>query len=444
MFRKILLFFPDLLFGSSRLYSLEHRTFNIMTSINGSINIATSFLNYFEPNSLFSYGDTSVLFWLHFLSGLLFIFLYFSSRVLSVYRSLFLVLMFGLYIFLFFNVLYNGGSQGGAHYYFITAIFIMNMLSKSVYLSIINTLVALSFVLGFFFIETYHPEYIVKITDNAMRLEDVSGNYIFLILLNSFLFWTLKRSYDAEREKSEKLLLNILPPNVAEELKRTDNVFPVLHEKTSVLFSDFVAFTKHTEETSPSRIVEKLDYCFSGFDKIMRKYNLEKIKTIGDAYMVAGNLSVMNKLHHLEIILAALEMIEFVKKLKNSVLFKDDEAWEIRIGIHTGRLVSGVLGTEKLAYDIWGETVNIASRLETSSLPNRINISAELHKKVEQYFHFTHRGLLPVKNIGEINMYLVDSLKEEYSSNENKCVPSKSLLEEIEYQKLRTIDYKEI
>jgi class 3 adenylate cyclase len=177
-----------------------------------------------------------------------------------------------------------------------------------------------------------------------------------------------------EKQKSDNLLSNILPKEIAEELKETGKTIPKYYESVTVLFADFVGFTHAATKMSASQLVNTIDSYFREFDKIVQKYNLEKIKTIGDAYMCAGGLPVPNSTHAHDAISAAFNMIRFTENheniLKNSSLHK----LGIRIGIHTGPLVAGVVGTDKFAYDIWGNTVNKASRLESNGVEGRIKI----------------------------------------------------------------------
>ena len=173
------------------------------------------------------------------------------------------------------------------------------------------------------------------------------------------------------------------------------------------MFSDFKGFTSYAENLSPEDLVKTIDYYFSKFDLIMEKYGLEKIKTIGDAYMAVGGLSFDNTDQAKEMILAAKEMNAFVTKAKEESV--TDATFDIRIGINTGPVVAGVVGTKKFAYDIWGDAVNIAARMESSSEPGRINISEYTYAIVKNDFECEYRGELAVKNRGVLKMYFVNS-----------------------------------
>lgn len=211
----------------------------------------------------------------------------------------------------------------------------------------------------------------------------------------------------AEKQRSDDLLLNILPEDTAKELKDKGRVEAKKYPQVTVLFSDFKGFTKYAENLSPEVLVKTIDHYFSEFDLIMEKYGLEKIKTIGDAYMAAGGLNFDNEKHAEQMILAAKEMNDFVHKAKHDD--STDATFDIRIGINTGPVVAGVVGTKKFAYDIWGDTVNIAARMESNSAPGRINISEDTYNMVQNRFNCEFRGKLAVKNRGELNMYFVNS-----------------------------------
>jgi len=212
---------------------------------------------------------------------------------------------------------------------------------------------------------------------------------------------------EEERQRSDSLLLNILPEETAKELKAFGKVQAKSFESVTVLFADFKSFTKFAERLSPEELVESVDFYFSAFDAIMEKYELEKIKTVGDAYMCAGGLPYPSDDHAIRMVKAALEMIEFVENAKSI-----ETAWktrfEIRIGINTGPVVAGVVGTKKFAYDIYGDTVNVASRMESNSEAGKINISESTYELIKEDFTFVPRGVLQVKNRGAMSMYFVE------------------------------------
>lgn len=241
------------------------------------------------------------------------------------------------------------------------------------------------------------------------------GIALFIIGLLAFglyrrnLFITrTKKLIEDERNRSDKLLLNILPEQTAAELKNSGHVEAKKHEEVSVLFTDFKGYTNYAEDLLPEMLVKSISFYFSEFDKITEKYGLEKIKTIGDAYMCAGGLPYPDSDHAKHTVLAAQEMIAFVASVKKD-LTKDYANFDIRIGISSGPVVAGVVGTKKFAYDIWGDTVNVASRMESMSEVGKINISELTYALVKSDFVCEDRGEFDIKNRGKLNMYFVKS-----------------------------------
>lgn len=240
---------------------------------------------------------------------------------------------------------------------------------------------------------------------------------IFLIALGLYRrYHFIKKTnivIEEERKKSDKLLLNILPEETAQELKSTGKVKAKKFESVTVLFSDFVGFTHYAENLDPEILVKTVDFYFSKFDEIIERNGLEKIKTVGDAYMCAGGLPDITTDHAIKMVQAAFEIIEFVNTAKRNT--KDDEIrFDIRVGINTGPLVAGVVGTNKFAYDIWGDSVNIASRMESNSEPGRINISEFTYEIVKNEYRCEFRGEIEVKNRGFMKMYFVNGLKKQH------------------------------
>lgn len=211
-----------------------------------------------------------------------------------------------------------------------------------------------------------------------------------------------------ERKKSENLLLNILPGEIANELKSRGKVIPKNHESISVMFCDAVNFTTICEKLNADIIVNLLDIYFSEFDKIVAKYDLEKIKTIGDCYMCAGGLVDNAQNYAIQCIQAAKDFLHFCDKIEEDMVSKFGVAFQFRIGIHTGNVVSGIVGSKKYAYDIWGDTVNIAARIEQNSEVNQINISGDTLLKTGSAFTVNYRGKIKAKNKQEMDMYFVE------------------------------------
>ncbi|WP_456442218.1 adenylate/guanylate cyclase domain-containing protein [Psychroserpens sp.] len=212
-----------------------------------------------------------------------------------------------------------------------------------------------------------------------------------------------------EKQRSDDLLINILPEETAHELKEHGEVKAKQFDSVSVLFTDFKGFTEEASKLSPEKLVESIDYYFSKFDEIIKKYELEKIKTIGDAYMCAGGLPFPVENHTAKMCQAALEITEFVKKTKRSINHKLAK-FDIRVGINNGSVVAGVVGSTKFQYDIWGDSVNIAARMESASEPGKVNISESTYQILKEFdvFQFTPRGEIEAKGKGKVQMYFVD------------------------------------
>jgi len=213
-----------------------------------------------------------------------------------------------------------------------------------------------------------------------------------------------------EKNRSEHLLRNILPEQTAKELKDYGRVKSQRFDSVTVLFADFKDFSRHSEYLEPEVLVESVDFYFTKFDEILDKYGLEKIKTVGDCYMCAGGLPYPSQDHTHKTLLAALEITDFVRSAKENQ-GEEDIRFEIRIGMNTGPVVAGVVGKKKFAYDIWGDTVNIASRMETSSEAGRINISENTYQLVKHHFECEYRGEVEVKSKCSMKMYYVNRLK---------------------------------
>jgi class 3 adenylate cyclase/HAMP domain-containing protein len=233
-----------------------------------------------------------------------------------------------------------------------------------------------------------------------------------------------KKVAENEKEKSDKLLLNILPKEVASELKENGSAKPVMYDSVTVLFTDFKGFTIIAEKLSPNELIQELDGCFVQFDKITEKYGLEKLKTIGDSYMCAGGIPKKNSTHAVDSILAAIEIQNFMSLMKDLKLKMGYPYWEVRLGIHTGPLIAGVIGEKKFAYDVWGDTVNTASRMESSGTPGKINISGFTYEIIKPYFECSYRGKINAKNKGEIDMYYVERILPELSDDEFGFLPN--------------------
>lgn len=215
---------------------------------------------------------------------------------------------------------------------------------------------------------------------------------------------------DIERQKAEieGLILNILPAEVAQELRKTGIATPRYCENVSVMFTDFKEFTTIAEALSAQELVAELNECFVAFDAIIERFGLEKIKTIGDAYMCAAGIPSASNDHAFNAVSAALAIQEYIRENNSKRTQRGSQPWELRIGIHSGPVVAGVVGRKKFAYDIWGNTVNIASRLETSGEVGRVNVSSTTYQLIKDSFKCEFRGKILAKNIGEVEMYFIE------------------------------------
>jgi len=235
----------------------------------------------------------------------------------------------------------------------------------------------------------------------------------------------------AEREKSERLLHNILPAAVAQELKERNAVTPRFFDSATILFADFQSFTQLAEHLEPRALVDHLNDFFSGFDIIAEKHRLEMLKTIGDAYMCVGGIPQPNRTHPVDACLAALEMraeMAAINRRRERLLPR----WEVRIGIHTGPVIAGIVGRRKFIYDVWGDAVNIAARMEAAGEAGRINVSAEVYERTRLLFDFAPRGSIEAKNKGKVEMFFLLGLKPHFTRDEEHCLPNVAFAAECE------------
>ncbi len=263
----------------------------------------------------------------------------------------------------------------------------------------------------------------------------VNNNYFMLAMLVIGLAWTYnahelrikeflaRKELAHEKERSEQLLLNILPAEVADELKRKGQVEARACPSASILFTDFAGFTSISNQIPASILVQSLHRLFTGFDEIITRHGLEKLKTIGDAYMCVGGLPTERPGHLISCILAALEIIDFLDRDQRH-MGETQIRWQARIGVHRGPVIAGVIGNRKFAYDVWGDTVNLASRLETASEPGRINVATTSFDELKSYFLGVDRGYLPVKGKGPVAMTFIERIRPEFSADPRGYYPN--------------------
>ncbi|MBK8954722.1 MAG: hypothetical protein IPM34_04090 [Saprospiraceae bacterium] len=215
-----------------------------------------------------------------------------------------------------------------------------------------------------------------------------------------------------EKKKTDELLLNILPEETADELKQSGSAKAKRYDSVTVMFTDFQNFTKTSEQLAPEELVQEINRYYIVFDNIISKYPIEKIKTIGDSYMCVGGLPTANASHAHDIVQAALEFQKFMETNKRELSAKGLRFFELRIGIHTGPVVAGIVGIRKFAYDIWGDTVNIASRMESSGEIGKVNVSGTTYELIKDQFNCFYRGKIEAKHKGQIDMYFVEEKAE--------------------------------
>lgn len=229
---------------------------------------------------------------------------------------------------------------------------------------------------------------------------------------------------EAERQQNERLLLNILPPSIAAELKASERVQPRFFDSVSVLFADFKDFTRLTETLEPAALLRQLEDYFSVFDEVCARWRLEKLKTVGDAYIAVGGLPEPNRSHALDAVAAALQIQDQMGRVNRQRERLRLPLWEVRIGVNTGPVIAGVVGRHKFTYDIWGNAVNVAERMEAMGAPGRVNVSEQTWQHVQHRFEAEPRGSAEVKGKGPMRMYFVDRIKPEFAADPAGLAPN--------------------
>lgn len=251
----------------------------------------------------------------------------------------------------------------------------------------------------------FPPEFVIM-----TRWSSLSALFLIILGITAYHYSVVtktERDLETEHQRSEQLLLNILPEETARELKDKGSAEARLIDQVTVLFTDFKGFTAMSEKLTPGELVRDLDECFSAFDRICEQHGIEKIKTIGDAYMAAGGLPAPTATHAQDAVRTALDMAEFMAGMKARKIAAGLPFFELRIGLHTGPVVAGIVGIRKFQYDIWGDTVNTASRMESSGEVGRVNISEATHELVKDDFRCAFRGEVEAKGKGRLGMYFV-------------------------------------
>ena len=295
-------------------------------------------------------------------------------------------------------------SSGTLLYAFIAPAFATTGFNRKTGVIVLILYMSIVVILKFFEpkIVLFGPEYI---PNNIILMLVVinlcaTGFFVFSMLI------LLMAETDLALNRADNLLLNLLPAESANELKLKGSIESKKYEQVTVLFTDFISFTSLSEFADPEQLVRSIDHYYRAFDDIISRYELEKIKTIGDSYMCAGGIPIPTQDHAINSILAAKDILAFVESDHG----KEDDVLEfkVRVGVHTGPVVAGIVGSKKWQYDIWGDTVNIASRMESNSASGKINISESTYNKVKNSFSCIYRGELEVKNRGKLKMYFVE------------------------------------
>ena len=335
-----------------------------------------------------------------------------------IFRFFFLIVAFFLFLILIWTTLIDQKANGQ-----ITVI-IMGYFGVSVLLYLFPIDSFILYILVSIILFYFLPEY----QTNPQILTSHYINIPILILISFFIsviFFKSKlndfiKSKKIEQTTSEldELIQKILPINVSYKLRKENHLEPFVNENVTTVFIDFVSFSSIMEKTNVNIVFSILDELFNKFDIIIKKYNLEKIKTIGDSYMFAGGL-FSEYSQTKECVDACLEIIDLLNKEQNSLLEKTGHNWYVRIGIDKGKVISGVIGDWRFVFDIWGNSVNIASRLQNISLPQKISISRNVFEEIRMFneYHFEPRGKLPIKNIQSIEVFFVERRKKMLSND---------------------------
>lgn len=326
------------------------------------------------------------------------ILLYYRSRRYFVEMYTVWILLFTIYLSLAWPM--NAGSYGG-----VLAAWMLPFLYSVIFLRGKKRFFVLTFNIVFFiglmYAEYILPEKIVMYPDKLTRYIDITWSILIVAFGITFITNVVIKNIDNERQKSEQLLLNILPASVATELKESGKVQAIHFQNVSMLFTDFQDFTKISQTMDANELVAELNEIYTQFDQIAKENNCERIKTIGDAYFAVSGLPVENENHARNITNCALQIVEYLKERNENSAIE----WNIRVGIHTGDAIGAIVGITKFQYDVFGDTVNFTSRLEASSEAMKINVSETTYKHLKDEFKFTDRGQIEVKGKGAVKMY---------------------------------------
>jgi len=341
----------------------------------------------------------------------------------------------GMYVYIIAYHTVMGGYIGSTGYIFygipmlsgIQILYKKNSTKNAWFLIYISTAIIL------YFLEPIISKGMVPVSDSFIRITFLN-NFIFIsglvvLSINYFVKILL-----AEKFKSDSLIRSILPESVVNELNASGKSDPIMIPSATAIFMDFVNFTSFTEEMPPQELVSILNEHFTNFDQIFRDHGVEKLKTIGDGYMAVGGLPEPNNSHPLDVGLAGMKVLLYMENINRN----RNVAWNVRIGIHTGSMIAGIIGKTKFTYDVWGSGVNLCARLETASKPGLINVSREFKDLTNEFFDFEPRGLIEIKNSKPIEMYFLTDIKEHLRSEH--FVPNSKFYELYDQYSKTTID----
>ena len=273
------------------------------------------------------------------------------------------------------------------------------------------------FALGTLCVMDFHPRQLIFAQTEAVRCLAHQVSTQLELRRKLLELEEAHRQIELERAEGERLLANILPKEIADELRHEGRVKPRYYQAVTILFSDFVGFTKLAEMLEPNELIAQLDDYFSAFDRIVERHRLEKIKTIGDAYMAVGGLPVPNHTHPYDAALAALEISHHAEKVNRQRENLRLSRWDLRIGIHTGPVIAGVVGSSKFTYDVWGDAVNIAARFVSGGRPGKVCISEYAYNLIREGFEASPAGQIEAKNKGMLTAFFLERIKPEFSQD---------------------------
>lgn len=384
----------------------SYKTILTIAAIVTILNLVLFVFWYFSMDRVFAAYTLLICAILHTINLTLFRF----HRSFFILKNVYFVLM---YVYVIFYQTSMGGYIGSVEYIMYgipilvgTQMFYKNKTVKMLWFA---SYILMAIVL--YLLEPIVSKNHIPLPDNIILFTKLN-NFIMIASLMVLSINYFLRVIRAEKQKSDALIRNILPSTVVDELNSLGLSHPVLIPKATIIFMDFVGFTRLTQQMSPEELVKILNEHFVSFDKIFKMHYVEKLKTIGDGYMAVGGLPEINNSHTLDVALAGLKVLDY---MKNKV---KDLDWNIRIGIHTGPMVAGIIGETKFSYDVWGHTVNLCSRLESAGKPGCINVSEDFYQITKDFFDFEERGYIDIKNSDPVKMYLLKDLKSHLKTKE--------------------------